>query len=187
MSTHLETREEGIYVVIAGLCGSADNVRYTKTDEVKIATGQLPSGYFPAIYEKLLFAIVYIILVPIWWFFMKEALAKPYYKLILALILCCCAGCVCSFVSLLLSNQSGQLRSPINLILDVLVILLRSVGNCIVLLLACGFALSLFVDRAESESFRGSRSAQWAVDASASPCFTQSPMYSACFCFLPLC
>ena len=89
MSTHLETREEGIYVVIAGFCGSADNVRYTKTDEVKISTGQLPSGYFPAIYEKLLFAIVYIILVPIWWFFMKEALAKPYYKLILALILCC--------------------------------------------------------------------------------------------------
>ena len=145
-------------MVIAGFCGSADNVQYTKTDEVKISTGQLPSGFYPAIYEKLLFAIVYIILVPIWRFFMREALAKPYYKLVLALILCCCAGCVCSFVSLLLSNQSGRLRSPIILILDALVILLRSVGSCIVLLLACGFALSLlFIAQSRRHSLGADR------------------------------
>lgn len=138
VTTHLETREEGFYIVIAGFCGSFSNTQYTKTDEIKISTGQLPSGYFPAIFEKLVFALVYVILVPVWHHFMKSALNTPYYKVILALILCCCFGCVCTFLSLLVSNLWGNLRSPLNCILDALTVIFRSICGCLILLLAFG-------------------------------------------------
>lgn len=186
LAAHLETREEGIYVVLAGFCGSSNNTQYSKTDEVKISTGQLPSGYYPAIFEKLLFAIVYIILVPIWCFFMKSVRNTIYYRLILTLILCCCAGCVCSFISLLLSNHSGHLRAPLNLLLDALAIILRSVGGCIVLLLAYGFAWMALAHPVESESSLGSRSARLATDALDFLWFMRSPICFVCFCCLPL-
>lgn len=141
LTTHLETREEDIYIVIAGFCGPSNNTLFSKTDEVKISTGQLPSGYYPAIYEKLCFAVVYVILVPVWHYFMKSVLRTSFYKVILALILCCLGGSLCSFVSLLSSNISGDLRSPLNLILDSLVVLFRSVCSYFILLLALGSSI----------------------------------------------
>lgn len=138
VTTHLETRAEGEYYVVIGFCGSHSNVQYACTSEVKTSTGQLPSGYYPSIFEKLAFAVVYLLLLPIWCFCMRAVLKGLPFRLITVVLVLCCVSCVLFSLSLVHVNVAGHVDSWVYLFLHVLIALLDGCCRGILCFLAFG-------------------------------------------------